>query len=41
MFTSIAYKIFGSSNERQLKRLEPMIREINSFEEQIKKLSDD
>ncbi|MGM0422848.1 MAG: preprotein translocase subunit SecA [Pseudomonadota bacterium] len=41
MFTSIAYKIFGSSNERQLKRLEPMIREINSFEEQVKKLSDE
>ncbi len=40
MFAKLAYKIFGSSNERQLKRLQPLIDEINGMEESIKALSD-
>ncbi len=34
-------KIFGSQNERTLKRLQPIVEEINSFEPQIQKLSDE
>lgn len=41
MFGSIAKKIFGTVNDRILKKLQPQIDEINSYEEQIKKLSDD
>ncbi|MGC8493235.1 MAG: preprotein translocase subunit SecA [Syntrophobacteraceae bacterium] len=34
-------KIFGSQNERTLKKLMPIVAEINSFEPQIQKLSDE
>ncbi len=34
-------KIFGSSNDRILKKLQPFIVEINEFESQIKQLSDE
>jgi preprotein translocase subunit SecA len=34
-------KIFGSSNERFLKTIQPIIQHINSLEPEIKKLSDD
>jgi preprotein translocase subunit SecA len=34
-------KIFGSQNERTLKKLEPIVREINDFEPEIKKLTDE
>ncbi len=34
-------KIFGSANERLLKRLWPMVARINEFEPQIKRLSDE
>ena len=40
MFASLAYKIFGSSNERQLKKLEPIITQINALEPEIQALSD-
>lgn len=40
MFASLAYKIFGSSNERQLKRLQPLVDQINQMEPEIQKLSD-
>jgi preprotein translocase subunit SecA len=33
-------KIFGSQNERDLKRLEPLVAQINALEDSIKKLSD-
>ena len=34
-------KIFGSANERLLKKLWPLVGVINSFESQIKALSDE
>ncbi|MBI3422277.1 MAG: preprotein translocase subunit SecA, partial [Acidobacteria bacterium] len=34
-------KIFGSANERLLKKLWPIVGQINAFEAQIKPLSDD
>lgn len=40
MFSSLAYKIFGSSNERQIKRMQPMVDQINALESEIEKLSD-
>ncbi|HPK63014.1 MAG TPA: preprotein translocase subunit SecA, partial [Spirochaetota bacterium] len=36
----ILTKIFGSQNERYLKRIQPIIYKINDFESSIKKLSD-
>ncbi len=41
MIGSIAKKIFGSKNERELKRLEPLVRAINEFEPSMKSLSDE
>ena len=41
MFTSLLSKIMGTSNERELKRLGPIVEKINSFEPQFKKLSDE
>ena len=32
--------IFGSKNDRDLKKLKPLIKQIGSYEEQMKKLSD-
>jgi preprotein translocase subunit SecA len=40
MLESIAKKLFGSKNERDLKRLEPIVQAINEFEPNIKSLSD-
>lgn len=37
----IAKKLFGSQNDRELKRLQPIVNQINSLEDQIKSLSDD
>ncbi|HEU4389481.1 MAG TPA: preprotein translocase subunit SecA, partial [Blastocatellia bacterium] len=34
-------KIFGSANERLLKRIAPIIQEINALEPEIQRLSDD
>src|SRR4026209_2297784 len=36
----ILKKILGSKNQRELKRLAPMVRRINEFDEQFKSLSD-
>ncbi len=41
MFAAIARKLFGSKNERDLKRLEPLVRAINELEPQMKSLSPD
>ena len=38
MFTSLATKIFGTANDRILKKIQPTIDQINSLEEDIKKL---
>jgi preprotein translocase subunit SecA len=37
----ILKKILGSKNQRELKRLMPLVRRINEFDEQFKSLSDD
>ena len=39
MLESIARKFFGSKNERDLKRLEPMVQAINELEPKVKPLS--
>jgi preprotein translocase subunit SecA len=41
MIGSLARRLFGSKNERDLKRLDPLVHAINEFEPPIKKLSDD
>jgi len=41
MFNGIAKKIFGSRNERILKRLGKQVQQINALEDQFKALSDD
>jgi preprotein translocase subunit SecA len=40
-FDKILTKVFGSSNERFLKTVRPVIEEINAFEPEIEKLSND
>jgi len=41
MFTSILKKIIGSSNERYLKKLEPLVARIATFEPAMQALADD
>ena len=41
MIVGVLKKMFGSANERELKKLVPIVDEINSFEPEIRKLSDD
>ena len=41
MFTQVFAKIFGTANERKLKKLTPIVAQINSFEPEIKSLSDE
>src|SRR5437763_12628911 len=41
MVAWILKKILGSKNQRELKRLMPMVRRINELDEQFKALSDD
>jgi preprotein translocase subunit SecA len=36
----ILKKILGSKNQRELKRLMPIVRRVNEFDEQFKSLSD-
>src|SRR5881275_2988983 len=40
-FDKVLTKVFGSSNERFLKSIRPRIAQINEFEPQVQKLSDD
>ena len=40
MISSFLSKVFGTKNERELKRLFPLVDEINSYESVISKLSD-
>ncbi|MGA6973916.1 MAG: hypothetical protein WBY93_19970, partial [Candidatus Binatus sp.] len=40
-FSLVARKIFGSKNEREIKRLRPDVDEINRIEPEISALSDD
>ncbi|MBU0759455.1 MAG: preprotein translocase subunit SecA [Candidatus Omnitrophica bacterium] len=41
MFTWILRKIIGSQNQREIRRLKPLVDKINSLESEIKKLSND
>jgi len=41
MLNSILKKIFGSKNDRELKRLNILLNEVNNFEQEIKALSDE
>ncbi|MCL2660148.1 MAG: preprotein translocase subunit SecA, partial [Acidobacteriaceae bacterium] len=41
MFNTVIAKIFGTSNERAVKRLLPVVAEINAFEPAMQVLSDD
>ncbi len=41
MLMDFLTKIFGSSNERQLKKIQPLVEKINALEVQIQSLSDD
>ena len=41
MVAWILKKILGSKNQRELKRLMPIVRQVNEFDEQFKSLSDD
>ena len=41
MITGLLTKVFGSQNERELKKLQPIIENINAFEPQIQALSDE
>ena len=41
MLKTIATKVFGSKNERELKKLWPLVDRINSLEPEMQKLSDD
>jgi preprotein translocase subunit SecA len=40
MLDTLLKKVFGSKNDRELKRLQPLVEQINQFEPQIEKLSD-
>jgi preprotein translocase subunit SecA len=40
MLTWVAKKLFGTSNERAIRRLQPKVVAINALEEQMKKLTD-
>jgi len=40
MFTWIAKKVFGTSNERAIRRVQPLVVQINGLEETMKALSD-
>ena len=41
ILNKVAAKVFGTANERLLKRLWPIVREINALEPEMMKLSDD
>ena len=41
MVLSYLTKIFGSKNERELRKIQPLVDQINALEPQIKALSDD
>ena len=41
MINTLLGKVFGTKNERELKRLMPQVEAINALEPQMQKLSDD
>jgi preprotein translocase subunit SecA len=41
MFKTIINSIFGSQNEREIKKMQPIIEAVNGYEPEISKLSDE
>ena len=41
MISYIVKKFIGSKNEREMKRLRPMVKQVNDFEAELQKVSDD
>ncbi len=41
MVTNLLTKVFGSKNERELKKIEPIVEKINAFEPQMQSMSDE
>ena len=41
MINAVLAKVFGTKHERELKRMQPVVAEINALEPGIKKLSDE
>ncbi len=41
MISHILTKVFGSKNERELKKIDPIVQQINAFEPQMKAMSDE
>ncbi len=41
MLNSVIAKVFGTSNERAVKRIQPIVAQINALEPTIQALSDD
>jgi preprotein translocase subunit SecA len=41
MLTSLVKKVFGSKNDRELKRMGKLVKQINALEEEISQLTDD
>ena len=41
MLGAVARKLFGSSNDRRIRKYQPRVDEINALEPELKKLSDD
>ena len=41
MFNSVVAKVFGTSNERAVKRIMPIVKQINDLEPSILSLSDE
>ena len=41
MLKTFAMKIFGSSHEREMKKIQPLVNQINELEESVKALTDD
>ena len=41
MINALVAKVFGTKNEREIKRLMPRVEEINAFEPAVRELSDE
>ena len=41
MFSAVARKLFGSSNDRRVKKYQPRVDAINAMEKELEALSDD
>ncbi|MDH3881850.1 MAG: DEAD/DEAH box helicase, partial [Desulfobacteraceae bacterium] len=41
MVTNLLTKVFGSKNERELKKINPIVEKINTFEPQMQSMNDD